>query len=131
MKRQSALFRGMSAFLLAGMLSLAAGGARAEAILIMAEEAGCMWCALWNKQIAPIYPKTAEGRAAPLHRIDIHDDLPSDIEFKGRITFTPTFVLISDGQEVARIEGYPGEDFFWGLLGQMLKEAGIAHERSG
>ena len=23
--------------------------------------------------------------------------------------------------EVDRIEGYPGEDFFWGLLGQMLK----------
>ena len=23
--------------------------------------------------------------------------------------------------EVARIEGYPGEDFFWGLLEMMLK----------
>ena len=90
-----------------------------------------MWCALWNKQIAPIYPKTVEGRAAPLRRINIRDEPPTDIVFKRRLTYTPTFVLVNEGQEVSRIEGYPGEDFFWGLLGQMLKEAGIAHERSG
>jgi hypothetical protein len=35
-------------------------------------------------------------------------------------------VLIDpEGQEAGRIEGYPGEDFFWGLLGRMLEEAGI------
>jgi hypothetical protein len=31
-------------------------------------------------------------------------------------------VLVKDGVEVARLEGYPGEDFFWGLLGRMLSE---------
>jgi thioredoxin-related protein len=121
----------MTAFLVAGVMSLAAASARAETILIMAEETGCMWCALWNKQIAPIYPKTVEGRTAPLRRINIRDEPPTDIVFKRRLTYTPTFVLVNEGQEVSRIEGYPGEDFFWGLLGQMLKEAGIAHERSG
>jgi hypothetical protein len=38
------------------------------------------------------------------------------------ISFTPTFVLVEDGRELARIEGYPGEDFFWGLLGMLLEE---------
>lgn len=131
MKRQSALSRGMAAVLVAGTLSLAAVSVCAETVLIMVEEAGCMWCALWNRQIAPIYPKTAEGQAAPLRRIDIHDALPSDIVFSRRLAYTPTFVLVEEGKEVARIEGYPGADFFWGLLGQMLTEAGIAHERSG
>ncbi len=36
--------------------------------------------------------------------------------------FTPTFVLVENGVELARIEGYPGEDFFWGLLGMILKQ---------
>jgi len=37
--------------------------------------------------------------------------------------FTPTFVLMQDGVEIGRIEGYPGEDFFWGLLNQMIETA--------
>ena len=103
--------------------------AKAEAHLIMVEEQGCMWCARWNEDIADIYPKTNEGRAAPLKRIDIHNSRPKGMTFKQKLTFTPTFVLVINGIETSRIEGYPGEDFFWGLLGQMLKQANI--DRSG
>jgi len=39
------------------------------------------------------------------------------------VVFTPTFVLMGDGVEVGRMEGYAGEDFFWGLLGRMLSQA--------
>jgi len=82
--------------------------ATADTMLVMVEEKGCIWCARWNEEISHIYPKTEEGQAAPLTRIDIARSLH----------FTPTFVLMVDGQEVDRIEGYPGEDFFWGLLGR-------------
>lgn len=131
MKRQSGLLRGAAATALAGLLSVMPLSARAETMLIMAEEIGCVWCAMWDREIAPIYPKTAEGQAAPLHRIDIHDQPPEGVTLASRIVFTPTFILVEDGAEVARIEGYPGEDFFWGLLGQMLKKAEIAYDRSG
>lgn len=103
--------------------ALAAPMARAEMTLVMVEEQGCMWCARWNAEIAPIYPKTAEGRTAPLTRIDIHDRPPENMEFASRLHFTPTFVLMVDGQESGRIEGYPGEDFFWGLLGKLIDRA--------
>ena len=88
--------------------------------LVMIEEVGCRWCATWNREIAPIYPKTAEGQAAPLTRLDIHDPLPAGLTLKRAAFYTPTFILVRDGAELARIEGYPGEDFFWGLLGMML-----------
>ena len=84
-----------------------------------------MWCARWNDQIAPIYPKTGEGTAAPLLRVNITETLPADISLRRRINYTPTFVLLVDGVETNRIEGYPGEDFFWGLLGEMLKREEI------
>ena len=107
-------------------LTLSSGfSAAAETVLVMVEEKGCVWCAQWNDEIAHIYPKTTEGKAAPLRRMDIHAARPDDLTFSQSLNFTPTFVLMVDGQEVSRIEGYPGEDFFWGMLGQMLSDASI------
>lgn len=117
-------------FLCAGIFALA-GAARAETFLFMAEESGCFWCARWNAEIAHIYPNTAEGRAAPLRRFDLHGEPPEGVAFDGRVRFSPTFILVYDGREVGRIEGYPGEDFFWGLLQQMLLDSQISMEKTG
>lgn len=121
--------------LLAAALTLSfsvfASAASAETNLVMVEEQGCVWCEEWLADIGPIYPKTAEGKVAPLRRVDLADPLPKDIKFTKSLRFTPTFVLVVDGQEVNRIEGYPGEDFFWGLLGMMLKSANIDYDVAG
>ena len=96
--------------------------------LVMVEEPGCPWCAKWERELGAIYPKTAEGKAAPLRKVQLHDlrrkDGPESlgIDLDRPVMFTPTFLLIEDGGELARIEGYPGEDFFWGLLKVMLVE---------
>ena len=105
-------------------------GAWADTYLLMAEEDGCYWCAKWNEEIAQIYPKTAEGKTAPLRRYDLHSETP-DVTFKQRVHFTPTFILVQDGAEVGRIEGYPGEDFFWGLLTMMFERADIPLDKTG
>ena len=98
-----------------------AQSASAGAELIMFEQVGCYWCGRWNDEISQIYPKTSEGKFAPLRRVDIHDPRPADLTAIANTVFTPTFVLVADGQEIGRIEGYPGEDFFWGLLTDMIK----------
>ncbi len=116
-------FHRLATAVLAFTVSLSA--AFADTVLVMAEEPGCIWCARWNKEISHIYPKTAEGIAAPLRRINIHEELPEDLSFLRKLHYTPTFILMVDGVETSRIEGYPGEDFFWGLLGQMLKAAKV------
>lgn len=103
----------------------------AETRLLMAEEHGCFWCERWNEEIAHIYPKTPEGRTAPLVRYDLHGDVPNDVIFTTRVTYTPTFILVKNGQEVGRIEGYPGEDFFWGLLAIMFQDAQISTDSTG
>lgn len=95
--------------------------AASAAELVMFEAAYCEWCETWNEEIGPIYPKTAEGRAAPLRRVDIDAPRPDDLRTINGIVFTPTFVLVHEGQEIGRINGYPGEDFFWGLLGALLE----------
>lgn len=104
-------------------LAAAAAGARAEMALLMIEQAGCVYCAQWDREIGPIYPRTDEGRAAPLRRHDLRAPTPAGVALDRPALFTPTFILLDDGREVGRIEGYPGEDFFWGLLGALLKQA--------
>ncbi len=103
--------------------------AQAGTELIMVEEQGCMFCERWNAEIAPIYPKTEEGKEAPLRRVDLRRGMPDDLLLRNHPRYTPTFILVRDGKEVSRIEGYPGEDFFWGLLGMMLEQE--SSERSG
>lgn len=91
-----------------------------ELELLMFEQPGCIYCAAWNAEIAPEYPLTEEGKAAPLRRLQLRETLPEGLELVSPPVFTPTFVLVDDGVEAGRIEGYPGEDFFWPMLGLLL-----------
>ena len=113
----------------AAWFGLLAPVAWADTVLLMAEETGCPWCARWDAEIGHIYPKTVEGRTAPLRRYDLHGPAP-DVRFDRRVHFSPTFILVQDGVEVGRIEGYPGEDFFWGLLGMIFERAEISLDKA-
>lgn len=88
--------------------------------LVMYRRAGCPYCAAWDRNIGPVYPKTDTGRRVPIRLVDLDDDRGPKIALKSRILFTPTFVLVDGGREIGRIEGYAGEDFFWGLLERLL-----------
>jgi thioredoxin-related protein len=102
--------------------ALASFDAAGAAELVMVEQRGCLYCKMWHDQVGPDeYSRTAEGAFAPLRRIDLHAPYPPDLTFAAPLRITPTFVLVENGAELARMEGYPGEDFFWGLLGMMLK----------
>lgn len=83
---------------------------------------GCPWCLAFDRSIGPIYPNTDLGRRAPLRHIDLDRDPKLDVELAYPVRYTPTFVLVSEGREVGRIEGYPGEDFFWGLLDNAVRK---------
>jgi len=102
------------------MVLSAAGVSAAE--LVMYRTAGCPWCAKWDAEIAPIYPSTEAGRRAPLRKVDHDREKVPEIALVRPVRYSPTFVLVEDGREIGRIEGYPGEDFFWGLLENLVLE---------
>ncbi len=93
--------------------------------LMMIEQAGCIYCAAWDREIGPGFPKSSEGRAAPLLRVNIDGPWPDGIVLDRRPTITPTFILLRDGIELARLEGYPGDEYFYPLIDEMLSDAGI------
>ncbi len=104
-----------------GLLTgLVAGGTARAGELIMFEQAYCDWCEAWDAEVGHIYAQTDEGKLLPLRRVDIHETLPTDLAAIGRVRFTPTFVVMEEGREVGRIQGYPGEDSFYWLLGEII-----------
>ena len=102
-------------------VAVAFAGPANAAELIMFYRDGCPYCAAWDREIGPIYGKTEVARRAPLRRINL-DGEAANIVLRGRVIYTPTFVLVDADREVARIEGYPGHDFFWTLLERMLEQ---------
>lgn len=102
---------------------LAAAPAPAETRLAMVEQPGCAWCRAWDREVGPIYPRSPEGAAAPLMRLRLGEPLPEGISFDAPVRLTPTFVLLVDGAEAGRIEGYPGDEFFWSVLARLIEAA--------
>ena len=102
------------------LVVLAAGAPAAAAELVMFEAAGCPYCARWNREIAPVYPKTEEGKRARLRRVDIAGPRPADLAGIANVVYTPTFVLLEEGKEIGRIVGYSGDEIFWSLLTELF-----------
>lgn len=90
--------------------------------LIMFEQQHCEWCEAWNEDIGEIYGKTDEGKLAPLRRVDITAAHPEDLSDVRGANFTPTFALVEDGEEIGRIRGYPGPQWFFPMLQQLLEK---------
>jgi thioredoxin-related protein len=91
--------------------------------LLMFRRAGCPWCAAWDREIGPIYGKTELGRRIAIRFIDLDQRDALKFKLESPVRFTPTFVLLDEDREIGRIEGYPGQDFFWGRLQGLVPSA--------
>ena len=94
-------------------------------VLVMVDDAGCVYCAKWDREVRSGYEASAEGRFAPLERWRIGS---RELSGLGRLSYTPTFVLIVGGKEAGRIIGYAGQDFFWGEIDRLYAKAGFKPE---
>lgn len=103
----------IAATVAAGMLSPVMAQASE---LLMFEQAGCVYCQRWDRDVGSLYGKTPEAKSLPLRRIDIQSQRSSGVTLASPVRYTPTFVVVDNGREVGRITGYSNDDSFWGLL---------------
>ncbi len=89
--------------------------------MLMIEDLGCPYCAMWDREVRQAYLNSPEGRFAPLHRRFRSDP---DLTAVPRVVYSPTFVLYKSGVEIGRILGYPGADLFWMQLAGLMEKAG-------
>jgi thioredoxin-related protein len=112
--------RKLLALSIAATVSIFAVTALSAAELLMLEQPGCPWCARFDDEIAPAWPRTEEGRRAPLRRVDITEPWPDDLTDIRMERFTPTFILVDRGEEIGRLRGYVGDEFFWYQVGELI-----------
>ena len=55
------------------------GNPNAKVTVIEYASASCVHCARWNEEVAPEYPLTEEGKAAPLLRQNLRAELPEGV----------------------------------------------------
>lgn len=91
--------------------------------LVMYTRDSCPFCRRFEREVAPVYAVTPEGRRAPLRRVELPAGGIRGGGLNEPVIATPTFVLVDDGRERGRITGYLNDDMFWGLLGRLV--AGI------
>jgi hypothetical protein len=116
-------------FLFLGLAALLSGPARADlpafagrTTLVMVDDINCGYCRKWEREVGVGYSKSDEGKFAPLAKIRRGD--PRLQGFTG-LAYTPTFILVVNGEERGRIVGYGGADFFWGELDRLIKRGGF------
>jgi hypothetical protein len=90
--------------------------------LVMVDDINCGYCRKWEREVGPGYAKSVEGQYAPLSKIRRGDPRLQGIS---SLAYTPTFVLFVQGREAGRIVGYPGADFFWAEITQLVKRGGF------
>ena len=86
-------------------------------VLVYIYSPECGACRQFDREVGPIYEKTAESLALPLERVLI-DDWQADrhqlVECaSAEVIGTPTFLQIRDCQELDRITGYSDAELFW------------------
>ncbi|PZO67175.1 MAG: SoxS protein [Paracoccus denitrificans] len=88
---------------------------------MMITKPGCVYCRQWRRDIGQGYSANPLGRQLALFETDIDGPYPDGLALARRPYVTPTFILLRDGAEMGRMEGYVGRDEFWPMLGQMVQ----------
>lgn len=118
-------WRVLAAFVVLAFAAAAPGEAVASGKrvqLIMVDDPTCRYCRMWNEAVGVGYAKSPEGRIAPLKRVRRGARELTGLE---RVVYTPTFIVMRDGEEAGRISGYSGPDYFYEDLREILQRAGL------
>ncbi len=88
--------------------------------LIAFEAPGCNYCPILRRDVLPSYAATRAGKTAPIRFIDVNDAAADRLQLSSPVTTVPTLVLMKDGVEIGRINGYFGRENTHHMLNTLL-----------
>lgn len=115
-RRARRLFVAMSIALIALYVPVASA-----AQLVYVEWKDCGYCKSFNRQMAWAYASSAIGKKVPLRRVDILRRWPADLKQVKPPSYTPVFILVENGREVGRFDGYTSPQVFTRKLKELLQ----------
>ena len=82
----------------------------------------CGYCLRFNREMAGAYAASAAGRKFPLRWVDVLGGWPADLKHVSRPSYTPVFILVENGREIGRFDGYAGPQTFKRNLQSLLQK---------
>ena len=92
--------------------------AAADSRLIMVTSDYCPSCQAWELDVGKVYDKSPYATTLPLTRVEIGSKIPGGVTFQKPVVGTPTFLIIHNGQEIGRQNGYIDAEMFWWWLSE-------------
>ena len=108
----------IKAFALALTFAASLQTAAADSRLIMVTSDYCPSCQAWELDVGKVYDKSPYAITLPLTRVEIGSKMPGGVTFQKPVIGTPTFLIIYNGQEIGRQNGYIDAEMFWWWLSE-------------
>jgi hypothetical protein len=102
--------------------SIAPAAALTSNEVIVFEAPRCGHCAAFRDRLGASYAQSAAGRTAPMRYIDVTRVDLEGYGLNADIVIVPTIVMMREGREVGRIEGYPVPALLFGLVRESFGE---------
>jgi thioredoxin-like negative regulator of GroEL len=88
--------------------------------VIVFEMAGCHHCVAFRDNLGARYLASTLQRAAPMRFVDIDKSDPASYPLATELRMLPTIVLIKNGREIDRLEGYPVPEIMFAMVKDAL-----------
>lgn len=92
--------------------------------LIVLEVANCIYCDIFRRDVLPGYQKSKRSEELPLRFVDLNDPAFEQLKLASSVSMVPTIVLMREGREADRINGYTGPEAFFHTVARMLGRIG-------
>lgn len=115
--------RRWSRALVAGLCVAASpASAEAEMRLFVFEIEGCTACTQFHTEALQDYWTSETSRSLPLTIVDLNALGTAGQPLRAPIRTVPTFIVMRDGIEIARLTGYPGKQALEAGIAQVLAD---------
>lgn len=98
-------------------------GPRTSMELVVFEHPDCTYCPIFRSRVVPRYQQSAHAAEVPLRFVDVTGAEADRLALNAPIRMVPTTVVMKDGREVDRIDGYWGTDNFLKMVAYIIDKA--------
>lgn len=81
--------------------------------LIVLEVPNCTYCDVFRSVVLPRYQKSKRAGDLPIRFLDLNDPAADQLKLSSAVTIVPTVVMMREGAEIGRINGYMGPEAFF------------------
>ncbi len=81
--------------------------------IVVFEVPNCTYCDAFRQIVLPRYQRSKRAGDLPIRFVDLNDPAADQLKLSSAVTIVPTVVMMREGAEIGRINGYMGPEAFF------------------